>query len=85
MYIALRFAKYLNFKIIVKRQSFKNKKKYEIDFLRLSNFKVKKYLKWHPKWSLNKSIDKIVAWNKKYKKNPYKGCVDQIKEFLKDK
>ena len=81
-YISKRFAKYLKFKIAIKRDFFKNKKKTETDYLRLSNHKAKKYLKWFPKWSLNKSIDKIIEWNKYYNKSSYEGCVKQIKEFL---
>jgi len=52
-------------------------------FLRLSNFKSKKLLNWHPKWSLEKSMNKILDWNRDIKfKNPRKVCTNQIKDFL---
>ncbi len=83
-YIADKFAKSLDLTI----KTIKTKSKVfssETDLLRLSNFKAKKYLNWHPKWRLNKSIDKILEWNKeKLQKKPLNICEEQIKEFLKD-
>ena len=83
-YIADKFSKSLNLKV----KTIKSRSKVfssETDLLRLSNFKAKKYLNWHPKWELNKSIDKILQWNKeKKKKKPLKICEEQIKEFLKN-
>ena len=56
----------------------------ETSILRLSNNKSKKYLKWHPKWSINKSLDVIIDWNKKIKyQKPYDVCIEQIKEYLR--
>lgn len=80
-YVTSRFAKSLGMKILVKKNLNQNKKKFETDFLRLSNHKAKKILNWHPKWSLDKAIDKIIEWNKFYKRDSYKGCILQIKEF----
>lgn len=81
-YVASRFAKSLKLKI-----KFFDKKKpssTETDFLRLSNFKAKKYLNWRPKWHLNKSIEKIIEWNKKSANGKLLMiCKSQIKEFLK--
>jgi len=83
-YVAEKFAKSLNLKI----KTVKSKNKLyssETDLLRLSNFKSKKYLNWHPKWELNKSIDKIIEWNReKLSKKPINICEKQIKEFLKN-
>ena len=57
----------------------------ETSILRLSNYKSKKYLKWHPKWSINKSLDKIIIWNKEIKKKPPLNiCFKQIQEYLND-
>ena len=83
-YVAERFAKALNLKIKI----FKSKNKIfksETNLLRLSNLKSRKYLNWKPKWKLNKSIDKIIDWNrKKQNKKPINICEKQIKEFLKE-
>jgi len=57
----------------------------ETSILRLSNYKAKKFLNWFPKWSINKSLDRIINWNKKIKnQKPYDVCIDQIKEYMKD-
>ena len=83
-YVAERFAKALNLKIKI----FKSKNKIfksETNLLRLSNLKSRKYLNWKPKWKLNKSIDKIIDWNReKQNKKPINICEKQIKEFLKE-
>ena len=83
-YVAERFAKALNLKIKI----FKSKNKIfksETNLLRLSNLKSRKYLNWEPKWKLNKSIDKIIDWNReKQNKKPINICEKQIKEFLKE-
>jgi len=81
-YVAEKFAKSLNLKIKIHKS--KNKVfKSETKLLRLSNQKSKKYLNWRPKWKLNKSIDKIIEWNKeKENKKPIDICKKQIKEFL---
>ena len=65
----------------------KSKKKVfkaETSILRLSNHKSKKFINWHPKWTLDKSLSKIVEWNKQIKFKSYLNvCEDQIKDFLK--
>ena len=81
-YVANYFANALNLKIIIKKNSNKEFKP-ETSFLRLSNFKSRKYLKITPRWPLNLSLEKILEWNKKIKKeNCRKVCEDQIKDFL---
>ena len=74
----------------LKIKIFSDKKKSNIfkpehNILRLSNHKSKKFLNWFPKWSINKSLDRIIDWNKKinYQK-PYDVCINQIKEYIKD-
>ena len=83
-YIAKFFAKSLNMKIKVVRVKSKIFKP-ETSFLRLSNFKAKKFLKWYPRWSLEKSLNEILEWHNKVKtKNPRTVCENQIKEFIKN-
>ena len=55
----------------------------ETSYLRLSNFKARKILKWKPKWSLNHTLDKIIEWNKQLKKNNARDlCINQISDYL---
>ena len=71
----------LTFKIVKENRIFEP----ETDFLRLSNFKSKKFLKWYPKWSLEKSLNKILDWHYLIKnRNPRNICESQIKEFIKE-
>jgi len=43
-------------------------------------------LNWNPKWSLEKSLRKIMEWNKKVKILGYKKtCEEQINTFLTNK
>ena len=73
----------LNLKITTKDNT-KNIFKPETSILRLSNYKSKKYINWYPKWSLDKSLKKIIQWNKEIKyKNSLDVCKDQILEFIK--
>ena len=84
-YIAQKFSNSSNCKIkIIKTKS--NSLKSETDLLRLSNIKSKKYLKWYPKWNLNKTINKIIEWNQEIikTKNAKNICTKQINEYLKD-
>ena len=56
----------------------------ETSFLRLGNFKSKKFLNWHPKWSLEKSLNKILDWYYLTEfQNARNICENQIKEFIK--
>jgi len=84
-YIAKYFAKYMNLQIkIVKNKS--KIYKPETNFLRLNNFKSKKFLKWYPKWNLDKSLKKILEWHNLTKfKNPRIVCENQIRTFLLEK
>lgn len=84
LYLSKYFSKNLKLKINIKKNS-KKIFKPETSILRLSNHKSKKYLKWHPKWSINKSLDKIITWNKEIKnKPPLEVCFNQIREYIKD-
>jgi CDP-glucose 4,6-dehydratase len=81
-HIAKYFADRLNLKVIHKLEK-KDQSKKETNILRLNNSKAKKFIKWIPKWKLNKSLDMILEWNKRIKNE---SCLDvcraQIKEYL---
>ena len=84
LYLSKYFSKQLKLNIIINKKSSKTFKT-ETSILRLSNYKSKKFLKWHPKWSINKSLDKILEWNEKVKKNKHATvCFQQIKDYIKD-
>jgi CDP-glucose 4,6-dehydratase len=81
-YIANYFAKSLKLEIKIAKNNSKDFKP-ETSYLRLSNYKARKVLKWHPRWSLNKSLNKILEWNNNAKSKGYeKVCEDQIKNYL---
>ena len=81
-YLTNYLSNYLKIKVIIENKN-KNIFKPETSILRLSNYKSKKFLKWFPRWSINKSLDKIIEWNKLIKKQkPLTVCIDQIKEYL---
>ena len=81
-YLSNYIAKNLNINVITSKKVNEIFKP-ETSVLRLSNYKSKKYLGWKPKWSINKSLDKIIKWNIKIKKeNAYQICLNQIKEYL---
>ena len=85
LYISKYFSKQLKLDIVINKKNSKKIFKPETSILRLSNYKSRKFLKWYPKWSINKSLDKIIEWNIKIKKNKHSDvCFQQIKEFLKD-
>ncbi len=82
MYLTNYLSKHLKTRVLIEKKN-KNIFKPETSILRLSNHKSKKYLNWYPRWSINKSLDKILEWNKKIKyQKPYNVCVDQIKNYL---
>ena len=81
-YLTQYLSRKLKLKIVLDKKK-SNLFKPETSILRLSNYKSRKFLSWHPKWSINKSLDKILQWNENIKyKNTSDVCVDQIKEYL---
>ena len=58
---------------------------FETEVLKLDSKKAKKFLKWYPKWDLNKSISNVIEWNDLFRKskNAKKICEDQITNYLK--
>ena len=72
----------------LKKVKFKLNKKSKIQetkTLRLNNNKAKKFLKWKPKWDLNKSLINVIEWNDIYKKknNAKEICEKQIINYLR--
>lgn len=57
---------------------------YESQYLKLDISKTIKYLKWKPKWSLDKSIEKIVQWHHNFSINEdvHELCLKDIKTFV---
>jgi len=81
-YVANFFSKNLGLQIINEKIN-KDVHKPETSILRLSNYKSKKFINWHPKWSLDTTLNKILDWNIAIKKKScLKVCEDQIKDFL---
>ena len=86
LYLARYLSKYLKLKIIISKKNSKKVFKPETSILRLSNYKSKNLLRWHPKWSINKSLDKIIEWNENTRKHKYANvCIQQIKDYISDK
>ena len=86
LYLARYLSKYLKLKIIISKKNSKKVFKPETSILRLSNYKSKNLLRWHPKWSINKSLDKIIEWNENVRKLKYANvCIQQIKDYISDK
>jgi CDP-glucose 4,6-dehydratase len=85
LYLSKYLSKYLKLDIIINKNQSKKIFKPETSILRLSNYKSRKFLNWHPKWPINKSLDKIIEWNKKIKIMKVSDiCYQQITEYLKN-
>ncbi len=81
-YIAKKFSNAYKAKIKIKKENKRNLKK-ETGLLRLNNNKAKKLLNWRPKWSLDKSIEKIIDWNQSGKTFDKRLlCIKQIHEYF---
>ena len=85
LYLSKYLSKYLKLDIIINKNQSKKIFKPETSILRLSNYKSRKFLNWHPKWPINKSLDKIIEWNQKIKITKVSDiCYQQIAEYLKN-
>ena len=85
LYLSKYLGKYLQLNIVIKKRDTKKLFKPETSILRLSNYKSRILLKWHPKWSIDKSLDKIIEWNMKVKKNKHaEVCFQQVKDYMND-
>jgi CDP-glucose 4,6-dehydratase len=62
----------------------KNPQPHEANYLKLDCTKAKTLLGWHPKWNIERAIQKIVDWNKSYLANSDMNlvCVSQIEEYF---
>lgn len=69
-----------------KKISIKKDKIKETKILKLNSSKAIKYLNWRPRWSIDKTLKKIIDWNssEKKKENLKKICEEQIFDYLKD-
>lgn len=63
----------------------KRKQPHEAHYLKLDCSKAKALLSWHPRWNLEKAIDKVIEWTLAYKENNNvkKVCLKQIDEYSK--
>lgn len=85
LYLSKYLSKYLQLNIVIKKRDTKKLFKPETSILRLSNYKSRILLKWYPKWSIDKSLDKIIEWNMKVKKNKHaEVCFQQVKDYMND-
>lgn len=59
---------------------------HEANYLKLDCSKAKTRLNWSPRWSLDKTIDKIIEWVSAFKEgNDVKAmCLKQIAEYMQD-
>ena len=64
LYLSKYLSKYLKLDIIINKNQSKKIFKPETSILRLSNYKSKKFLNWKPKWPIDKSLNKIIEWNR---------------------
>ena len=85
LYLSKYLGKYLQLNIVIKKRDTKKLFKPETSILRLSNYKSRILLRWCPKWSIDKSLDKIIEWNMKVKKNKHaEVCFQQVKDYMND-
>jgi CDP-glucose 4,6-dehydratase len=63
-----------------------NPQSHEATFLKLDCSKAKSQLGWRPKWNIETTLEKIIAWTKAYHtgENMRLFCEKQIQEYLKD-
>jgi len=61
----------------------KSKQLHEAQHLKLDCSKAKKHLDWKPLWTLEKSLESVIEWTKKYQEghDPKTLCMKQICEY----
>lgn len=61
-----------------------NPQPHEARFLKLDCSKAKTFLKWQPKWNIDKVIQSIYEWDKAFKNGAdmQKICIQEIKNYL---
>ena len=62
----------------------KKERHHEASTLRLDSTKAQQVLGWHPKWRLEKALDRTMSWYEAYRdgQDIRKICDQQIKEYL---
>ena len=63
----------------------KSTQQHEHQVLKLDISKVKMYLKWQPKWTIEQTIERIHNWFECYNsdKNMQEYCISEINEYTK--
>ena len=85
LYLSKYLSKYLQLDIFIKKRGSKKLFIPETSILKLSSYKSRKLLKWSPKWSIEKSLDKIIEWNMNVKKDKHaEVCFQQVRDYLND-
>jgi CDP-glucose 4,6-dehydratase len=63
----------------------KNSRVHEAKLLGLDISKAKYQLNWHPRWNIDKTIEKTVEWYKNYNQtNVYNLCANQLSAYYKN-
>jgi CDP-glucose 4,6-dehydratase len=62
------------------------KRLHEASTLRLDSDKARQVLGWHPRWSLEKAVDRTMTWYRAYMdgRNMKKTCDQQVEEYFAD-
>jgi CDP-glucose 4,6-dehydratase len=84
-WIAKKISSQLGASLTLQKTSGK-KRLHEDTMLRLDSTKVRQVLGWHPKWGLEKAVDRTMTWYKAYMdgQDMRKICNQQIEEYLSD-
>jgi CDP-glucose 4,6-dehydratase len=59
---------------------------HEANYLKLDISKATQRLQWHPRWSLEFALDKIIEWHQAWlsRENMHNMCLNQITEYQSD-
>jgi len=59
---------------------------HEAGYLKLDISKAKSKLNWHPVWSLDQTLEKIISWQQAWlnKENTQTVCLKEIDEYMRD-
>lgn len=74
-----------NAKLKIEWKNMTEKSVYEANYLKLDCSRLKKIFGWHPRWNLERAVEKAVEWNLEFfKGNDIERCMNrQIEEFIK--
>jgi len=84
-WIAKKISSQLGASLALQKPS-KKKRLHEDSTLRLDSTKARQVLGWHPKWGLEKAVDRTMTWYEAYMdgQDMRKICDQQIEEYLSD-